>query len=113
MWKKLLKYDLMYGAQNYKPSPVILNKGKNIYLYDINNKKYFDFLSSYSSVNQGHCHPKLIKVLNQQSEKLTLCSRAFYNENLCNFYKYMHDTFHYDRCLPMNTGVGVKLFRSH
>ena len=116
MWKQLLKYDSLYGAQNYKPSNVILNKGKGIFLYDIHNKRYFDFLSSYSSNNQGHCHPLLVKTMQEQCETLTLCSRAFYNENLCHFYKYMHDTFGYDKCLPMNTGVdacetAVKLAR--
>ena len=105
MWKKLLKYDSLYGAQNYKPLPVILNRGKDIFLYDINDKRYFDFLSSYSSVNQGHCHPKLVKVMQEQCSKLTLCSRAFYNENLSNFYKYINNEFKYDKCLPMNTGV--------
>ena len=105
MWKRLLNYDLKYGVQNYKPTPVILNRGQGVYLYDINDKKYYDFLSSYSSVNQGHCHPKLVRVMQEQCSKLTLCSRAFYNENLCNFYKYMNKTFHYNKCLPMNTGV--------
>ena len=105
MWNKLIKYDKLFGTQNYKPLSVILNRGKGIFLYDINNKKYFDFLSSYSSVNQGHCHPRLVANMQNQSSKLTLCSRAFYNENLCHFYKYMHDTFGYDKCLPMNTGV--------
>ena len=105
MWNKLIKYDKLFGTQNYKPLSVILNRGKGIFLYDINDNKYFDFLSSYSSVNQGHCHPRLVKNMQNQSSKLTLCSRAFYNENLCNFYKYMHDTFGYDKCLPMNTGV--------
>ena len=105
MWNKLIKYDKIFGAQNYKPLSVILNRGKGVFLYDINNKKYFDFLSSYSSVNQGHCHPKLVKKMQEQCSKLTLCSRAFYNENLCNFYKYMNQTFGYDKCLPMNTGV--------
>lgn len=105
MWNKLIKYDKMFGTQNYKPLSVILNRGKGVHLYDINDKKYYDFLSSYSSVNQGHCHPKLVKKMQEQCSKLTLCSRAFYNQNLCNFYKYMNDTFSYDKCLPMNTGV--------
>lgn len=105
MWKRLLKLDRLHGAQNYKSSPVILNKGKDIFLYDINNKRYYDFLSSYSSVNQGHCHPQLVKTMKEQCEKLTLCSRAFHNENLCNFFDYMHKRFGYDKCLPMNTGV--------
>lgn len=116
MIKKLFKIDKLFGAQNYKSLPVMLNKGKGIYLYDVNNKKYFDFLSSYSSVNQGHCHPLLVKTMQEQCNKLTLCSRAFYNENLCNFFEYMHNTFGYDKCLPMNTGVeagetAIKLMR--
>lgn len=116
MIKKLFKIDKLFGAQNYKSLPVILNKGKGIYLYDVNKKKYFDFLSSYSSVNQGHCHPLLVKTMQEQCNKLTLCSRAFYNENLCNFFEYMHYTFGYDKCLPMNTGVeagetAIKLMR--
>ena len=73
MWKRLLNYDLKYGVQNYKPTPVILNRGQGVYLYDINDKKYYDFLSSYSSVNQGHCHPKLVKVMQEQCSQLT-CS---------------------------------------
>ena len=105
MYKQLLKYDKLFGAQNYKPLSVILERGSGIHLFDINNKKYFDFLSSYSSVNQGHCHPKLVKVMQEECNKLTLCSRAFYNKNLCEFYQYMNETFKYDKCLPMNTGV--------
>ena len=105
MWKRLIRYDILHGAQNYKPLPIVLNKGRGIYLYDVEGKQYIDFLSSYSSVNQGHCHPRLVKVMNEQSSKLTLCSRAFYNENLSYFYKYMYKRFGYDKCLPMNTGV--------
>lgn len=105
MWRRLIKLDKMHGAQNYKPSPVILNRGKGIFLYDIEDKQYYDFVSSFSSVNQGHSHPQLVKIMKDQCEKLTLCSRAFYNENLCNFYGYMHKRFNYDKCLPMNTGV--------
>jgi len=101
----LKKIDLKHGAQNYKPLNVILKKGKGVYVKDINNKQYIDFLSSYSSVNQGHCHPRLVKTMQEQCNKLTLCSRAFYSENLILFYKYMHETFKYDKCLPMNTGV--------
>ncbi len=105
MWRRLIKLDKMHGAQNYKPSPVILNRGKGIFLYDIEDRQYYDFVSSFSSVNQGHSHPQLVKIMKDQCEKLTLCSRAFYNENLCNFYGYMHKRFKYDKCLPMNTGV--------
>ena len=105
MWRRLIKLDKMHGAQNYKPSPVILNRGKGVFLYDIEDKQYYDFVSSFSSVNQGHSHPQLVKIMKEQCEKLTLCSRAFYNENLCKFYEYMHERFGYDKCLPMNTGV--------
>jgi len=105
MYRRLLKLDKLYGAQNYKSLPVILWKGKGVHLYDIEGKQYYDFLSSYSSVNQGHCHPRLVKVMQDQCDKLTLCSRAFYNENLCNFFEYMHNKFGYDKSLPMNTGV--------
>ena len=105
MYKKLLRYEKYFGAKNYNSIPVIINRGKDIHLYDINNNKYYDFLSSYSSVNQGHCHPKLVKTMQDQCNKLTLCSRAFQNENLCLFYKYMNKTFGYDKVLPMNSGV--------
>lgn len=105
MYKKLLCYEKYFGAKNYKSIPVIINRGKDIHLYDINNNKYYDFLSSYSSVNQGHCHPKLVKTMQDQCNKLTLCSRAFQNEKLCLFYKYMNNTFGYDKVLPMNSGV--------
>lgn len=104
-FRTLLRYDKLYGAQNYKPLPVVLNKGRGVFLYDVNDKKYFDFLSSYSSVNQGHCHSRLVNVMKKQCETLTLCSRAFHNEQLSIFYRYMNQTFKYDKCLPMNTGV--------
>ena len=102
---KLIKLDKKFGAQNYKPLPIVLNRGSGVHVFDVENKMYYDFLSSYSSINQGHCHPKLIKAINNQSKKLTLCSRAFYSENLSLFYKYMNSTFKYDKCLPMNSGV--------
>jgi ornithine--oxo-acid transaminase len=105
MYSRLLKLDKLYGAQNYKSLQVILQRGKGVHVTDIEGKEYYDFLSSYSSVNQGHCHPRLVKVMQEQCEKLTLCSRAFYNENLCNFFEYMHKKFGYDKSLPMNTGV--------
>ena len=103
--KKLLRMDKRHGAQNYKAMDVIIRAGRGIYMYDVNGKKYYDYLSSYSSVNQGHCHPRLVEAINEQSKKLTLCSRAFYSEELCEYYKYMNSMFGYDRCLPMNTGV--------
>ena len=100
-----MKINKYHGAQNYKSAPVIINEGYNIYLKDINGKRYYDYLSSYSSVNQGHCHPKLVKAMKEQCERLTLCSRAFHNTNLIKFYEYMNSVFDYDKCLPMNTGV--------
>ena len=105
MWKRLIKQDKLFGAQNYKPLPVVIREGIGTKLIDVNGKYYYDFLSSYSSVNQGHCHRSLVKVMQEQCNKLTLCSRAFYNENLCNFFKFMNEEFGYDKCLPMNTGV--------
>ena len=103
--KRLLQLNRLHGAQNYSPLPVVLKRGRGVHLYDVNDKQYYDFLSSYSSVNQGHCHPRLVKAMQEQCEKLTLCSRAFHSENLCNFFEYMNKTFGYDKCLPMNTGV--------
>ena len=103
--RRLINLDKSFGAQNYKPLPVVLKKGEGVSVYDVENKMYYDFLSSYSSINQGHCHPRLVKAINDQAKKLTLCSRAFYSENLSLFYKYMNTTFGYDKCLPMNSGV--------
>ncbi len=104
-FRTLLNFDKLHGAQNYSPLPVMINKGKGAFLYDVNDNKYYDFLSSYSSVNQGHCHPRLVKVMKKQCETLTLCSRAFHSEQLSLFFKFMNQTFKYDKCLPMNTGV--------
>ena len=97
--------ELQYGANNYKSLPVCLKKGKGIYLTDINDKNYIDFLSCFSAVNQGHCHPKIIKKLKDQSMNLTLTSRAYYNDKLGRYMEYMCRTFKYDKLLPMNTGV--------
>ena len=94
-----------YGAHNYKPLPVVLSRGEGIYLWDIHSKKYFDFLSAYSAVNQGHCNPKILEALNIQAKKLTLTSRAFYNDVLGEYEKYITNIFKYDKVLPMNTGV--------
>lgn len=94
-----------YGAHNYHPLPVVLSKGEGVYVWDVEGKKYFDFLSAYSAVNQGHCHPKIIKALTDQSETLTLTSRAFYNDVLGEYEKYVTDTFGFDKVLPMNTGA--------
>ena len=94
-----------YGAHNYHPLPVVLSRGEGIYVWDVEGKKYFDFLSAYSAVNQGHCHPKIIEALEDQGKKLTLTSRAFYNDILGEYEKYITDYFGYDKVLPMNTGV--------
>jgi ornithine--oxo-acid transaminase len=105
-----------HGAHNYHPLPVVLEKGDGVYVYDVEGKKYFDFLSGYSAVNQGHCHPKIVDAFIKQASKLTLTSRAFYNNKLGEFEKYITKLFGYDKVLPMNTGVeavetAVKLCR--
>jgi len=94
-----------YGAHNYHPLPVVIKKGEGIYVWDVEGKQYFDFLSAYSAVNQGHCHPKIIQALNEQASTLTLTSRAFHNNVLGEYEKYITNVFGYDRVLPMNTGV--------
>jgi len=94
-----------YGAHNYHPLPVVLEKGEGVFVWDVEGKKYFDFLSAYSAVNQGHCHPKIIKALTDQAQKLTLTSRAFYNNVLGEFEEYVTKFFGYDKVLPMNTGA--------
>jgi ornithine--oxo-acid transaminase len=94
-----------FGAHNYHPIPVVIEKGKGIHVWDVDGKQYMDFLSAYSAVNQGHCHPDIIDALNQQSQILTLTSRAFHNNILGEYEKYITELFGYDRVLPMNTGV--------
>jgi len=94
-----------YGAHNYHPLPVVLSKGKGVYVWDVEGKQYYDFLSAYSAVNQGHCHPKIIKAMTSQSEVLTLTSRAFYNDMLGEYEKYVSEYFSFDKMLPMNTGA--------
>ena len=94
-----------YGAHNYHPLPVVLSKGEGVFVWDVNDKKYYDFLSAYSAVNQGHCHPKIIKALNDQANILTLTSRAFHNNILGSYEQYITNLFGYDKVLPMNTGV--------
>lgn len=94
-----------YGAHNYHPLPVVLSKGEGVYVWDVEGKRYYDFLSAYSAVNQGHCHPKIIGALNQQAQILNLTSRAFYNDMLGKQEKYMSELFGYDKLLPMNTGA--------
>jgi len=94
-----------YGAHNYHPLPVVLSKGNGIFVYDVNGKKYFDFLSAYSAVNQGHCHPKIVDAMIKQAQTLSLTSRAFYNDCLGEFEEYVTKYFGYDKVLPMNTGA--------
>lgn len=100
-----IQLEEKYGAHNYHPLPVVLHEGKGIYLWDVEGKKYMDFLSGYSAVNQGHCHPVILKAFQEQAAKLTLTSRAFHNDLLGPFEEYVHDYFGYDKLLPVNTGV--------
>ena len=102
---KYIALEDQFGAHNYHPVPVVLEKGEGVFLYDVDGKRYFDFLSGYSAVNQGHCHPAIIKSLTDQAQKLTLTSRAFYNNLLGEYEKYITAYFGYDKVLPMNTGV--------
>ena len=94
-----------YGAHNYHPLPVVLKKGEGAFVWDVEGKRYFDFLSAYSAVNQGHCHPKIVKALTDQAQVMTLTSRAFYNDQLGPYEKYITEYFGYDKVLPMNTGA--------
>ena len=94
-----------YGAHNYHPLPVVLEKGEGVFVWDTDGKKYYDFLSAYSAVNQGHCHPRIVEALNDQAKKLTLTSRAFYNDVLGEYEKYASEYFGFDKLLPMNTGA--------
>ena len=94
-----------YGAHNYHPLPVVLAKGEGVFVWDLEGKRYFDFLSAYSAVNQGHCHPHIIQALKDQAETLTLTSRAFHNDVLGQYEKFITELFGYDKVLPMNTGV--------
>lgn len=103
--KKAMELEDKYGAHNYHPLPVVLKKGKGVFVWDVEGKTYFDFLSAYSAVNQGHCHPRIIKALQNQAEELTLTSRAFYNDSLGKYEKFMSEYFGYDKMLPINTGV--------
>jgi ornithine--oxo-acid transaminase len=100
-----MQLEDQYGAHNYHPIPVVLERGEGVYVWDCEGKKYFDFLSAYSAVNQGHCHPKIVGALVEQAAKLTLTSRAFYNSNLGKYEAYLCDYFGYNKLLPMNTGA--------
>jgi ornithine--oxo-acid transaminase len=103
--QELIEIEEKYGAHNYHPLPVVLSKGEGVHVWDVEGKQYFDFLSAYSAVNQGHCHPKIIKALTDQATTLTLTSRAFHNDILGQYEKFITDLFGYDKVLPMNTGV--------
>ncbi len=100
-----IELEDQYGAHNYHPLPVVLHRGEGVYVWDVDGKRYFDFLSAYSAVNQGHCHPKIVNALSEQAQKLTLTSRAFYNDMLGKFEKYATEYFGFDKLLPMNTGA--------
>ena len=102
---ELMELENKYGAHNYHPLPVVLEKGEGVFVWDVEGKKYFDFLSAYSAVNQGHCHPKIIDTLVQQASKLTLTSRAFYNSQLGRYEEFVTQYFGYEKVLPMNTGA--------
>ena len=102
---ELIALEDRYGAHNYHPLPVVLERGKGVNVWDMEGKKYYDFLSAYSAVNQGHCHPRIVKAMTDQAKKLTLTSRAFHNNILGQYEKYVTEYFGYDKVLPMNTGV--------
>ena len=111
-----LDLELDFGAHNYHPLPVVLQRGEGVYVWDVDNRQYFDFLSGYSAVNQGHCHPKILSAFTTQAQRLTLTSRAFHNDALGDYSRFITQYFGYDKVLPMNTGVeavetGIKLCR--
>jgi ornithine--oxo-acid transaminase len=103
--EQFIETEEKYGAHNYHPLPVVLSKGEGVHVWDVDGKKYFDFLSAYSAVNQGHCHPKIIQALTEQASILTLTSRAFHNDILGEYERFITSLFGYDKVLPMNTGV--------
>jgi ornithine--oxo-acid transaminase len=103
--KDAIALEEKHGAHNYHPLPVVLSKGEGVFVWDVEGKKYYDFLSAYSAVNQGHCHPKIVNAMTEQAKTLSLTSRAFYNDMLGKYEKYATETFHFDKLLPMNTGA--------
>ncbi len=103
--EEIIALENKYGAHNYHPLPVVLSKGEGVYVWDVDGKKYYDFLSAYSAVNQGHCHPKIVGAMMEQAQKLTLTSRAFYNDKLGVYEEYLTKYFGFDKVLPMNTGA--------
>ncbi|MBL7774622.1 MAG: aminotransferase class III-fold pyridoxal phosphate-dependent enzyme, partial [Saprospiraceae bacterium] len=102
---ELIQLEDRYNAHNYHPLPVVLERGEGVFVWDPEGKRYFDFLSAYSAVNQGHCHPRIIRALTNQAQRLTLTSRAFYNSELGPYAEFVTRFFGFDRMLPMNTGV--------
>ncbi len=116
--QEIITLEDKYGAHNYHPLPVVLSKGEGVFVWDVEGKKYYDFLSAYSAVNQGHCHPKIIGAMKSQAEKLTLTSRAFYNDVLGKYEQFATEYFGFDKLLPMNTGAeavetAIKLCRKY
>lgn len=114
--QKAIDLENKYGAHNYHPLPVVLNRGEGVYVWDVEGRRYYDFLSAYSAVNQGHCHPRIVNAMKEQAETLTLTSRAFYNDMLGKYEKFATQYFNFDKLLPMNTGAeavetAVKLCR--
>jgi len=103
--QEFIKLESKHGAHNYHPLPVVLERGQGVYLWDVDGNKYFDFLSAYSAVNQGHCHPKIVSALTEQAQTLTLTSRAFFNAQLGPYEKFVTEYFGFDKVLPMNTGA--------
>lgn len=116
--EQAINLEEKYGAHNYHPLPVVLSRGEGVYVWDVDGKRYYDFLSAYSAVNQGHCHPKIIKALTNQAQTLTLTSRAFYNDILGKYEEYITQYFGFDKVLPMNSGAeavetAIKLCRKY
>jgi len=101
--EEIMKMEDKYGAHNYHPLPVVLSRGEGVFVWDVEGKKYYDFLSAYSAINQGHCHPKIVGAMVDQAQKLALTSRAFYNDCLGEYEKYVTEYFGFDKVLPMNT----------
>ena len=103
--EEAIRLENQHGAHNYHPLPVVLAKGEGVYVWDVEGKRYYDFLSAYSAVNQGHCHPKLVDAMTKQAQTLTLTSRAFYNDKLGVYEKKITELFGFDKVLPMNSGA--------
>ena len=103
--QRAIELEEKYGAHNYHPLPVVLDRGQGVFVRDVDGKRYYDFLSAYSAVNQGHCHPRLVKVMQEQAERMTLTSRAFYNSVLGEYERTVCETFGFGKVLPMNTGA--------